>query len=108
MHKRKLGKSNLVWCPGQFFTTAYFVENNVSSGSPGERPGGFVPIGEPFINGAFQLLNTVKGTTTDHAFGDQSKPALYLIEPRTAGGGEMEVKRCRFLAFSHRWTASLL
>ena len=36
--------------------------------------------------------STTEGAAADHTFGDQGEEAFHLIEPRTAGGGEVEIE----------------
>jgi hypothetical protein len=55
-----------------------------------------------------QLLAIVESTPADHGFGDQSIPALYLIELGTVSGGEVEMEALPFFGFSQRATAALL
>src|SRR3989442_6652674 len=51
-----------------------------------------IPIGQPRIDGAFEFFHTAEGSAADHTFGDQGEEALHLIEPRTAGRGEVEIE----------------
>ena len=51
------------------------------------------------VDGVFELGDAVKGTSANHAFGDQSEPALYLIKPGAAGGGEVNVEAKALLRF---------
>ncbi len=56
-----------------------------------------VPVREPLVDGALQFDDTVKSSSANHALGDQSEPALHLIEPGATGGGEMNVKSAPLL-----------
>ena len=51
-----------------------------------------IPIGKPRTDGAFEFFHTAEGAAADHTFGDQGEEAFHLIEPRTAGGGEVEIE----------------
>ena len=55
---------------------------------------GFLNVSDfkPRIDGAFEFFHTAEGATADHPFGDQGEEAFHLIEPRTAGGGEVEIE----------------
>lgn len=48
-------------------------------------------VGEPFADRRLQF-GVAKRTSADHPVGDQRKEALYLIQPRTAGGREMDME----------------
>jgi hypothetical protein len=52
------------------------------------------------VDGLFQGLYTAKSPTSDHSFGDESKPTLHLIEPGTAGRREMKMEAAAFFAFA--------
>ena len=68
------------------------VEDDVCGGSPAEGFGLVVPGCQPLVDGAFQFGDAVKSPAADHALGDQSEPALHLIKPEAAGGGEVNVE----------------
>src|SRR5215472_16760554 len=49
-------------------------------------------MGQPLIDGLFQFGDGMKGSSTNHAFCNQSEPALNLVKPGAGGGGEVNVK----------------
>src|SRR5712691_7999054 len=54
---------------------------------------------QPIVNGAFQFLNAVKSTASNHPFRNQAKESFDLVEPRTAGRCEVKVEPATFLGF---------
>jgi hypothetical protein len=46
-----------------------------------------------------EIFNAAEGAATDHAFRDQGQEALHLIEPRTTGRGEVEMKGAALSGF---------
>ena len=58
-----------------------------------------IPFRQPFINRLFQFLNTEEGTAPDHTVGNQAEPTFHLIEPRTAGGCEVQMEPFSFPRF---------
>ena len=73
-------------------TASDLVENNVRRGFPNERSRVAVPVGQPLIDGLFQFVGAMERSSADHSPGDQSKEPFHLIQPGTAGRGEMEVE----------------
>jgi hypothetical protein len=54
------------------------------------------------VDGPFQLVNGVEGSAAYHPCGDERKEALNQIEPRTAGGREVEIESFPFLGINQR------
>ena len=53
-------------------------------------------MGKPLVDGGFEFRGAAKGSAADHSAGDQRKEALDLVEPGTAGGGEVEFEPASF------------
>ena len=49
-------------------------------------------MGQPLVDGAFQFVRAVESSAADHSSRGQCKEPFHLVQPRTAGGGEVEVK----------------
>ena len=43
------------------------------------------------MDGMLQVLHTAEGSAAKHALSDEVKETFDLVEPGTAGGGEVEV-----------------
>ena len=52
---------------------------------------------EPLVDRLFEFSCTVEGSSADHPASDQSKAPFDLIQPGTAGGGEVEMEATPFL-----------
>src|SRR5579875_2976785 len=58
---------------------------------PAERARVLVPVREPAVDGLLQPAHAVKAAAPDRLLRDQGEPALHQVEPRGAGGHEMEL-----------------
>src|SRR5579885_2036923 len=58
---------------------------------PAKRAGIFVPFRQPAGYGCLQPGHAVEAAAADGLLGDQGEPALHQVEPRGAGGREMEL-----------------
>jgi hypothetical protein len=59
---------------------------------PGERLGILVPVLDPRADVGFEGLDVLVGPAADHLVGQEAEPALDLVDPGAAGGGEVHVK----------------
>ena len=51
-----------------------------------------IPVCKPFIDRLLKFGSTVKGAAANHPCGDQCEKSFHLVQPRTAGGGEVEMQ----------------
>ena len=82
---------------GSFTKTGDAIENEFGGGIPDERFWIFVVGRDVIIDGRDEFVHVFEDAAPDALFGDLGKPAFHLIEPRTAGGREMQVVGGRFL-----------
>ena len=59
---------------------------------PDQRPGVLVPVFHESGDHPLQLRNAAETAAPDRLLADQTKPALYQIEPRGTGGSEVEIE----------------
>ena len=80
-------------CPGNFGAqTTELSEDGIGGGGPRKRVGIFVKLAGKLLNAFAEMLGAAKGITTDGSLGDQTEPALDLIEPGRVSGNKVRVK----------------
>ena|SRR5215467_426964 len=67
------------------------AQDGRSGGGPDEGFGLFVMFANVVIDGLDQLGDTAEGATADSLAGNFGKPAFDQVEPRTAGGSEVQM-----------------
>src|ERR1700746_2034844 len=67
--------------------------SDLTSGlGPDQGLGVLVPVFHEVGNGSLQLGHTVEAGASDRLLANHAEPALHQIEPRSAGGSEVEMK----------------
>ena len=83
---------SLVWCPTNNFTKALkFIEDRISSGSPGKGSFVEVVLRDVLVDLLHQFAHAAKRAAPDGLLSDQSAPALDLVEPAGVGRRVMNV-----------------
>src|SRR6266516_5698083 len=79
-------------CPDLGKVVSERVQDLVGGLGPAERPGVGVPGGDPVPDVVFQGLDGGVDAAADQLVGEQAEPALDLVHPGGAGGGEVHVE----------------
>src|SRR6266568_3594619 len=91
-HHNNVGSQGLVSCPGNTRTkSGDFLEDRIGRSRPDERATGTIVALYEGIDFLDEVVDTGERTTANGMLGDQSEPALHLVEPRGIGGGVVQV-----------------
>ena len=79
-------------CHQNGLTAPDLLEDGVDEGGPDERVGVVAPGVEEVLNGGHEIGHAGEDAAAQSLLGELPKPALDEVQPRAAGGGEVEME----------------